>query len=166
MHISNKTLGFLDGAFETERAYGEKREEMLRAANITTYFITNVIKPVRDYHMVLSTSGFGSQPNPNAFLFLPVRQFSGDNGEPHNGGIVEDTTQDNKDDHCNVSTPSYELIRAVEKNNNNNNTFPGIFFFNFSQDETRVLAETGREEDSEDFKKRLRKELMSRDGQK
>ena len=35
------------------------------------------------------------------------------------------------------------------------------------QDETRVLAETGRgKEDSEDFKKRLRKELMSRDGQK
>lgn len=46
VHISNKTLGFLDGAFETERAYGEKREEMLRAANITTYFITKIIKPV------------------------------------------------------------------------------------------------------------------------
>lgn len=46
VHVSNKTLGFLDGAFETERAYGEKREEMLRAANITTYFITKVLKPV------------------------------------------------------------------------------------------------------------------------
>ena len=44
--MSNKTLEFLDGAFETERAYGEKREEMLRAANITTYFIVKTLKPV------------------------------------------------------------------------------------------------------------------------
>ncbi|KAK3922440.1 Adenylate cyclase type 3, partial [Frankliniella fusca] len=108
VHISNKTLGFLDGAFETERAYGEKREEMLRAANITTYFITKTLKP-----------------------------FAGDSAEPHNGGISEDTALEiAKEDHCN--------------------------------EETRVLAETsGRgQEDSEDFKKRLRKELMSRDGQK
>ncbi|XP_034231454.1 adenylate cyclase type 3-like [Thrips palmi] len=108
VHVSNKTLGFLDGAFETERAYGEKREEMLRAANITTYFITKILKP-----------------------------YAGENNEPQNGGVTEDPTHDaaKGDDHFN--------------------------------DETRVLAETGRDkEDSEDFKKRLRKELMSRDGQK
>lgn len=108
VHISNRTLGFLDGAFETERAYGEKREEMLRAANITTYFITKTLKP-----------------------------FAGDSAEPQNGGITEDTAHEiAKDEHCN--------------------------------EETRVLAEAGGrgQEDSEDFKKRLRKELMSRDGQK
>lgn len=46
MHISEKTLGFLNGEFEVERAYGEKREEVLRRAGLKTYFITKVLKPV------------------------------------------------------------------------------------------------------------------------
>lgn len=46
MHISDKTLTFLNGEFEIEPAYGEKREEALRIAGIKTYFITKVIKPV------------------------------------------------------------------------------------------------------------------------
>lgn len=46
VHISEKTLGFLNGEFEVERAYGEKREETLRIAGLKTYFITKVIVPV------------------------------------------------------------------------------------------------------------------------
>lgn len=46
VHISEKTLGFLNGEFEVERAYGEKREETLRIAGLKTFFITKVLVPV------------------------------------------------------------------------------------------------------------------------
>jgi hypothetical protein len=36
----------LNGEFEVEPAYGEKREEALRIAGLKTYFITKVLKPV------------------------------------------------------------------------------------------------------------------------
>lgn len=48
VHISEKTLSFLHGEFEVEPAFGEKREEALRIAGLKTYFITKVLKPVRD----------------------------------------------------------------------------------------------------------------------
>ena len=48
VHISEKTLSFLDGEFEVEPAFGEKREEALRVAGLKTFFITKVIKPVRN----------------------------------------------------------------------------------------------------------------------
>jgi hypothetical protein len=48
VHISEKTLNFLHGEFEVEPAFGEKREEALRIAGLKTYFITKVLKPVRD----------------------------------------------------------------------------------------------------------------------
>lgn len=46
VHISEKTLNFLDGEFEVEPAYGEKREESLRLAGLKTFFITKTNKPV------------------------------------------------------------------------------------------------------------------------
>ena len=46
MHISEKTLNYLNGEFEVEPAYGEKRDEMLRIAGLKTYFIVKVLKPV------------------------------------------------------------------------------------------------------------------------
>lgn len=46
VHISDKTLAFLNGEFEVEPAFGEKREELLRIAGLKTYFITKVVKPV------------------------------------------------------------------------------------------------------------------------
>lgn len=46
VHISNATLCFLNGEFEVSRGHGESREEALRDANITTYFIDKVLKPV------------------------------------------------------------------------------------------------------------------------
>lgn len=46
VHISERTLNFLNGEFEVEPAFGEKREEMLRIAGIKTYYIKKVLKPV------------------------------------------------------------------------------------------------------------------------
>lgn len=46
MHISDKTLSFLNGEFEIEPAHGERNEEALRNAGLKTYFITKVLKPV------------------------------------------------------------------------------------------------------------------------
>lgn len=47
VHISETTLGYLNGEFEVEPAYGEKREEALRLAGLRTYFITRVVIPWR-----------------------------------------------------------------------------------------------------------------------
>ncbi|KAK9878622.1 hypothetical protein WA026_022883 [Henosepilachna vigintioctopunctata] len=45
VHISATTMSFLDGEFEVEPGYGEKREEALRIAGLKTYFIVKVLKP-------------------------------------------------------------------------------------------------------------------------
>lgn len=49
VHISDATLSFLDGEFEVEPAFGEKRDEALRIAGLKTYFIGKVLKPVSVY---------------------------------------------------------------------------------------------------------------------
>lgn len=46
VHISEKTLSFLNGEFEVEPGYGERREEALKMASIKTFFIIKAIKPV------------------------------------------------------------------------------------------------------------------------
>jgi hypothetical protein len=46
VHISEKTLSYLNGEFEVEPALGEKREETLRLAGIKTFFIVKALKPV------------------------------------------------------------------------------------------------------------------------
>lgn len=46
VHISEKTLSYLNGEFEVEAALGEKREETLRMAGIKTFFIVKALKPV------------------------------------------------------------------------------------------------------------------------
>lgn len=46
VHISEKTLSYLQGEFEVEPGFGEKREEALRMAGIKTYFICKILKPV------------------------------------------------------------------------------------------------------------------------
>ncbi|KDR18334.1 Adenylate cyclase type 3, partial [Zootermopsis nevadensis] len=45
VHISEKTLSYLNGEFEVEAALGEKREETLRMAGIKTFFIVKALKP-------------------------------------------------------------------------------------------------------------------------
>lgn len=51
VHISDATLSFLDGEFEVEPGYGEKRDEALRIAGLKTYFIVKVLKPVSKYYL-------------------------------------------------------------------------------------------------------------------
>ncbi|CAG2109435.1 unnamed protein product [Medioppia subpectinata] len=49
VHISEKTLSFLNGEFEVEDGDGSSREEAIRMAAIKTYFIVRVIKPMFEY---------------------------------------------------------------------------------------------------------------------
>jgi hypothetical protein len=46
VHVSEKTLSFLNNEFEVEPAHGEKREENLRIAGIKTFFIVRPLVPV------------------------------------------------------------------------------------------------------------------------
>lgn len=47
VHVSNATLSFLNGEFEVEPAYGERREEALKKAGLVTYFIVRALKPFK-----------------------------------------------------------------------------------------------------------------------
>lgn len=47
VHISETTFSYLNGEFEVEPAFGEKREEALRLAGLRTFFITRVLVPWR-----------------------------------------------------------------------------------------------------------------------
>ncbi|KAF6214564.1 hypothetical protein GE061_009307 [Apolygus lucorum] len=105
VHISEKTLSFLNGEFEVEPAYGEKREESLRMAGLKTYFISKVNKP-----------------------------FKGD--VIKNGTVHEEQPDDNLDDTAGVATPIDEKGAAMIR----------------------------ERENSDDFRQRLRKDLMSRTG--
>lgn len=69
VHISEKTLSFLNGEFEVEPAFGEKREEALRIAGLKTYFITKVLKPVRECAQVNTCRAFLAF-SPKIFLLL------------------------------------------------------------------------------------------------
>ncbi|GAB6030224.1 adenylate cyclase [Chamberlinius hualienensis] len=48
VHISEKTLSYLNGEFEVEPGDGSSREDAIKIAGIKTYFITKVIKPYPD----------------------------------------------------------------------------------------------------------------------
>ncbi|XP_023311811.1 adenylate cyclase type 3, partial [Anoplophora glabripennis] len=110
VHISDATLSFLNGEFEVEPAYGEKRDEALRIAGLKTYFIVKVLKPF--------------QP--------PKQDFQ--NG----GGILPE------EDSCVIAEIASD-IKEEEANDSN---------------------PARSRQDSTDFKIRLRKELVSRDGHK
>ncbi|XP_025831186.1 adenylate cyclase type 3 [Agrilus planipennis] len=113
VHISATTLSFLNGEFEIEPAYGEKREEALRIAGLKTYFIVRVLKPF--------------QPDVKS--------------EIQNGGkVIAD------EDSCVIAD-----LASESQEDTTDNTHLGL----------------GRKrEGSEDFKSRLKKELVSRDGHK
>ncbi|XP_047106586.1 adenylate cyclase type 3 [Schistocerca piceifrons] len=118
VHISEKTLGFLNGEFEVEPALGEKREEMLRMAGIRTFFIVRTLKPFRP-----------------------------DGAEMGNGIVAEDGAA------AAVATPTN---KGGEKDTNCASPV----------EENHVLGNGRGREDSESFKKRLREELVNRDGQR
>ncbi|XP_044726976.1 adenylate cyclase type 3-like [Chrysoperla carnea] len=122
VHISEKTLSFLDGEFEVEPGFGEKREESLRMAGIKTYFIVSVLKP-----------------------FQPPKK------EIQNGGALtdnEDNTKLSIDGLSDFQDDPEDMTSPIEEN--------------------QILTKTNnqKQDDSENFKKRLRKELVNRDGHK
>lgn len=55
VHISDATLKFLNGEFELTNGDGASREEALRLANIKTYLIVRVLKPVSNYPIPASS---------------------------------------------------------------------------------------------------------------
>ncbi|CAG9862876.1 unnamed protein product, partial [Phyllotreta striolata] len=111
VHISDATLSFLNGEFEVEPGYGEKRDESLRIAGLKTYFIVKVLVP-----------------------FQPKTQ------EVQNGGNILP-----EEDSCVIAEVTSESKEEEAANEPN-------------MERTR--------QDSTDFKIRLRKELVNRDGHK
>ncbi|XP_058057684.1 adenylate cyclase type 3 [Anopheles bellator] len=123
VHLSEKTLSFLNGEFEVEPAYGEKREEALRIAGLKTYFISKVLKP-----------------------FCPSEHKNG-SADPKDVVIEPDGPSEafrDEDDDAKVSAAS---------GTGDEPSTPGT--------ERPDLED---EQVCEDYKMRLRKELVSRDG--
>ncbi|XP_022208137.1 adenylate cyclase type 3 isoform X2 [Drosophila obscura] len=126
VHISDKTLAFLNGEFEVEPAFGEKREELLRIAGLKTYFITKFASPCAK--KINETQAENSQLSPNGSTTDVV---SG-------GGEDNDATLDD------------EELLAQSATTNGHQT-----------------AEAEDEEEQvklENFKQRLKDELVTRDG--
>uniref|UniRef100_A0A1S4H1H7 adenylate cyclase n=1 Tax=Anopheles gambiae TaxID=7165 RepID=A0A1S4H1H7_ANOGA len=126
VHLSEKTLGFLNGEFEVEPAFGEKREEALRIAGLKTYFITKVLKPF------CPSEHKNGSADPKDVVIEPdgpseILREDDDDTKPANGANAGDEP----------STPG-------------------------TDDKTDPLEDDTQA--SEDYKMRLRKELVSRDG--
>ncbi len=58
VHISERTLSFLNGEFEVTDGDGASREEAIRLSGVKTYLIVKVIKPVSANYSVLPLSSF------------------------------------------------------------------------------------------------------------
>ncbi|XP_062548182.1 adenylate cyclase type 3 [Armigeres subalbatus] len=117
VHLSEKTLSFLNGEFEVEPAFGEKREEALRIAGLKTYFISKVLKP-----------------------FCPAEHRMNGSADPKDVVIEPDGPSEVFRDDEEPKPPADD----AEAN--------------------AGLDEKEKELAAEDYKVRLRKELVSRDG--
>ncbi|KFB39059.1 AGAP009315-PA-like protein [Anopheles sinensis] len=124
VHLSEKTLSFLNGEFEVEPAFGEKREEALRIAGLKTYFITKVLKP-----------------------FCPSEHKNG-SADPKDVVIEADGPSEIFRDE---DEPKAEAVA-----NGDEPSTPGT--------DDKAADALEEEKACEDYKMRLRKELVSRDG--
>uniref|UniRef100_A0A1B0GLG2 Adenylate cyclase type 3 n=1 Tax=Lutzomyia longipalpis TaxID=7200 RepID=A0A1B0GLG2_LUTLO len=120
VHISEKTFKFLNGEFEVEPAYGEKREEALRIAGLKTYFITKVLKP---FVPTISEEKNGTTK------LGDMKQMSLESD------ALSDTLQEDDQTKANVAQDSHDVSPISED-----------------------------KQKEEDYKSRLQKELVSRDG--
>ncbi|XP_030561497.1 adenylate cyclase type 3 [Drosophila novamexicana] len=132
VHISDKTLAFLNGEFEVEPAFGEKREELLRIAGLKTYFITKVVKP------------FAS---PCAKKIHETRAENG-NHSPESNASSNDSNE-NVDDDNDATVDDEELLAQSVVLNGHSPTA--------AEDEEEQIK-------LENFKQRLKDELVTRDG--
>ncbi|XP_033156071.1 adenylate cyclase type 3 isoform X3 [Drosophila mauritiana] len=131
VHISDKTLAFLNGEFEVEAAFGEKREELLRIAGLKTYFITKVVKAFASpcAKKINETQSEIAHPNPN--------------------GSTTDIVSDEDDNDATLDDEGLLAQNSV------------------SNGHQKVIAVTADEEEQvklENFKQRLKDELVTRDG--
>ncbi|XP_065080499.1 adenylate cyclase type 3 isoform X2 [Ochlerotatus camptorhynchus] len=118
VHLSEKTLSFLNGEFEVEPAFGEKREEALRIAGLKTYFITKVLKP-----------------------FCQAEHRMNGSADPKDAVIEPDGPSEVfREDEEESKTPAND------------------------EESNAGLDDKAMESAAEDYKVRLRKELVSRDG--
>ncbi|XP_064553899.1 adenylate cyclase type 3 isoform X1 [Drosophila montana] len=132
VHISDKTLAFLNGEFEVEPAFGEKREELLRIAGLKTYFITKVVKP------------FAS---PCAKKIHETKTENG-NHSPESNASSNDSNE-NVDDDNDATVDDEELLAQSVVLNGHSPTA--------AEDEEEQIK-------LENFKQRLKDELVTRDG--
>ncbi|KAH8292802.1 hypothetical protein KR054_006894 [Drosophila jambulina] len=130
VHISDKTLAFLNGEFEVEPAFGEKREELLRIAGLKTYFITKVVKP------------FAS---PCAKKINEIRT---ENSHTNIHGSSNDLVNEENDDN-DASLDDEELLAQKVITNGQ---------------QTAVAEDEEEQVKLENFKQRLKDELVTRDG--
>ncbi|KAM8715478.1 hypothetical protein ACLKA7_002519 [Drosophila subpalustris] len=137
VHISDKTLAFLNGEFEVEPAFGEKREELLRIAGLKTYFITKVVKPFaspcsKKIDESKSENGNHSPADSNSS--------SNDHNDDNENGAGDDTdaTLDDEELLAQSAAGNGHNVSAVE------------------DDEEQIKLEN--------FKQRLKDELVTRDG--
>lgn len=137
VHISDKTLAFLNGEFEVEPAFGEKREELLRIAGLKTFFITKVVKPFSS-----PCNKMIDELNPENGNQSPVESnsSSNDNNDSNENGAGDDTDATLDDEELlaqNVAANGHNMIAA--------------------EDEEEQIK-------LENFKQRLKDELVTRDG--
>ncbi|EDW02904.1 adenylate cyclase type 3 [Drosophila grimshawi] len=132
VHISDKTLAFLNGEFEVEPAFGEKREELLRIAGLKTYFITKVVKPFASP----CSKKINESKSEDANHSPDSNASSNDSNE--NAGDDNDATLDDE-----------ELLAQSVVINGHNPTA--------AEDEEEQIK-------LENFKQRLKDELVTRDG--
>ncbi|CAG2053210.1 unnamed protein product [Timema podura] len=150
VHISEKTLSFLNGEFEVEPAFGEKREETLRMAGIKTFFIVRTIKPVTAPTATIRKNILGARVPASHGELKPLKSLVTFKGQ-YSRHVVSlcysyRRNIEAKSGSCLLDAKTLTCASPVEENS--------------------VLGNGRAREDSEDFKKRLRKELMSRDGHK
>ncbi|XP_055387228.1 adenylate cyclase type 3 [Condylostylus longicornis] len=127
VHISEKTLAFLNGEFGIEPAFGEKREEALRIAGLKTYFITSVLKPfVSSEHKINGITPSGT---------------SGDISDDDNDGTTEpDATEIVPDEDSKANSEDTKNKEEVFKQRLRNELFKKDDIRDLSKDTTIFLT--------------------------
>ncbi|KAH8286818.1 hypothetical protein KR044_003960 [Drosophila immigrans] len=138
VHISDKTLNFLNGEFEVEPAFGEKREELLRIAGLKTYFITKVVKP------------FSSPSNKKINVFQPDKFDASPVDSTISSKENNDSSENGAGNDTDVTLDDEELLAQSAACNIQN------VVVNDVDEEEQIKLEN--------FKQRLKDELVTRDG--
>ena len=118
VHISEKTLSFLNGEFEVTNGDGASREEAIRLANVQTYFIVRVIKPYPEGTLDAIQQNKGDMTNQ---VSLGIAGDEGD-GEDHeciigSGGEIKNVAEYN-------ARLRHELLNRDNAHNLSDHSYP------------------------------------------